>query len=125
MIRTILAALVGYALIGVLIKGTDHLYAQLIPGFSAMKMPPTWYFLVSMASATLFTVAGGCLCALVSRADVRATVGLIVLGEVMGIASTVYLWKTVPHYYSFYLLVVYPLAVWFGANMRRPKAYAT
>ena len=115
--RTILAALLGYALIGVLIAWTDRLYP--------MKAPSIWYFLASMGSDTLYTLAGGWLCARISRGDLRATVGLIVLGEVMGIASTVYLWGTVPHFYSFYLLVAYPPAVWFGAQMRRPKAYAT
>jgi hypothetical protein len=122
MIRTILAALAGYAFIGALIAGTDFLFSHLIPGFSAMKMPPIWYFLASMASDTLYTVAGGWLCAIISLRDLRATFGLIVLGEVMGIASTVYLWGVVPHFYSFYLLLVYPPAIWFGAKMRRPKA---
>ena len=125
MLRTIVAVLVAYAFIGILIAGTDHFYGQQIRGFSTMKMPPIWYFLASMATDILYTFAGGWLCAVISLRDMRATVGLIVFGEVMGIASTVYLWNTVPHFYSFYLLAVYPPAVWFGAKMRRPKAYAT
>lgn len=122
MLRTIIAVLVGYAFIGLLIVATDHLYSLQTPGFSAMKMPPTWYFLASMATDTPYTIAGGWLCSVISSSDVRATGGLIILGEVMGIASTVYLWTTVPHFYSFYLLVAYPVAVWFGAKLRRAKA---
>ena len=63
MTRTILAVLLGYAFIGVLIAGTDYLFSHLIPGFSAMKMPPIWYFLASMGTDTLYTLAGGWLCA--------------------------------------------------------------
>jgi len=119
MLRIVLGCLLGYALIGVLIFGTDQLYAHLIPGFSSMKMPPTWYFVLSMATDTLYTLIGGWLCALISRRDVQATLGLIMVGELMGIASTVYLWGKVPHFYSFYLLIMYPPAVWYGAKMRR------
>jgi hypothetical protein len=120
MLRTIVAALLGYALIGVLIAGTDQLYARLVPGFASM--PPTWYFVVSMLTDTIYTLFGGWICALISRGYQRATVGLIILGELMGVASTVYLWKTVPHFYSFFLLIVYPPAVWLGAKLRKPIA---
>ncbi len=122
MLRKILAALLGYAFIGVLIAGTDQLYARTIPGFASMKTPPTWYFVISMLTDTIDTLLGGWICALISRGDRHATLGLIVLGELMGIASTVYLWNTVPHYYSFFLLVVYPPAAWLGTKLRKPAA---
>ena len=122
MTRTILGAVLGYAFIGVLIAGTDYLVGHLIRGFSTMKVPPTWYFLASLVTDTLYTLAGGWLCAVISLRDLRATVGLIIIGEVMGIASTVYLWNTVPHFYSFYLLIMYPPAVWFGAKLCSSKA---
>jgi len=40
----------------------------------------------------------------IARGDTRAGWGLILIGEVMGLASAIYLWHTAPHYYSFYLL---------------------
>ncbi len=61
-----------------------------------MTMPPMWYFAVSMATDTLYTLLGGWLCAVISRRDVQATIGLIIIGEVMGLGSTFYLWSTVP-----------------------------
>jgi hypothetical protein len=120
MLRTLLASLLGYALIGVLIAGTDQLYSHAVPGFGSM--PPAWYFAVSLLTDTIYTLLGGWMCALISRGDPRATLGLIILGELMGVASTVYLWKAVPHYYSFFLLIVYPPAVWFGAKLKKPVA---
>jgi hypothetical protein len=116
MLRTILGAVCGYVFIGLLIFGTDQIYAHLVPGFSALKVPTAWYFLASMVTDTLYTLAGGWLCAMISRRDLQATFGLIVIGEIMGIGSTVYLWHTVPHFYSAYLLVMYPPVVWFGAR---------
>jgi hypothetical protein len=117
-----LATATGYMLIGVLIGGTDQLFSRLVPGFSSMKQPPIWYFTISMATDTIYTLIGGWVCAVISRSDVQATLGLILLGELMAIASTVYLWHTVPHFYSFYLLLVYPPAIWYGAKLRKAAA---
>jgi len=118
MLRVILAALLGYAFIGLLIFGTDLVYGQLIPGMHPNAYPPIYYQL-AMLTDTLYTFAGGWLCGRISRYDSRATWGLIILGQVMGVAATVILWNTAPHYYSFYLLVMYPFAVWFAA--KQPK----
>ncbi len=120
MLRIILAALAGYIAIGILIAGTDQLYAALIPGFHASPVPPLNYFLFAMVTDTIYTYIGGWVCGVISRRDLQATLGLIILGEVMGVASTVYLWETAPHFYSFYLLIMYPLAVWYGAKLRAP-----
>jgi hypothetical protein len=122
MLRTILAVLLGYVFIGVLIFCTDQLYAYLVPGFNSMKMPPMWYFELSIATDTLYTWIGGWLCAVISRENRNATWGLIILGELMGVVSTWYLWNQVPHFYSFYLLAIYPPAVWLGAKSRKTVA---
>jgi hypothetical protein len=122
MFRTFVAALLGYVVIGVLIFGTDHSYAALVPGFSSMKPVPTWYFLASMATDTIYTMLGGWLCAVISKRELQAKLGLILMGELMGLVSTVYLWNTVPHYYSLYLLAAYPPAVWYGAKLRTSTA---
>jgi len=119
MLRTILAALLGYAFIGVLIYGTDQIYAQVIPGMSSTGRLPDLYYVLAMLTDTIYSLAGGWLCAVISRRDVQATVGLIILGEIMGVAATVYLWGKAPHYYSFFLLITYPPAVWYGAKLRK------
>jgi hypothetical protein len=105
MARVVFAGLLGYIVIGILIFAADHVIPR----------GPDYYPIVLVAD-TAFTLAGGWLCGRLSRGDGRAAWGLILMGEVMGVASTVYLWRTAPHYYSIYLLVMYPPAVWFGAN---------
>ncbi len=120
MLRTILGAILGYCFIGLLIMVTDKAYALAIPGMSPLRVLPDWYYVLAMLTDTIYTFAGGSLCAVISRRDSQATIGLIILGEVMGIASTIYLWNTAPHYYSFYLLIAYPPAVWYGAKLRTP-----
>jgi hypothetical protein len=119
--RIILAALLGYALIGVLVFGTNRLFPMLLPGFDSMKTPPASYFAISMATDTVHTLIGGWLCARISRGDMQATLALIVAGEIMGIASTIFLWGKVPHFYSFYLLIMYPAAVWYAARPGKSK----
>jgi hypothetical protein len=118
MLRVILGALLGYAFIGLLIFATDQFYAKQFD----LHTPPAAYYQLAMLTDTIFTFAGGWLCGLISRGDSRALWGLILMGELMGVASTAYLWHTAPHYYSFYLLVMYPPAVWFGAKITKPVA---
>jgi hypothetical protein len=116
MLRTIIAVLVGYMFIGALIFGTDQLFAASIPGFSSMPMPPDYYFGWSVVTDTIYSVVGGLVCAWIARSAARkATIGLMIFGELAGLASTVYLWKMVPHWYSFALLILYPPAVWWGS----------
>lgn len=121
MLRVILAVVTGYCFIGVLIFSMDQLFAHMIPGLSAMKRLPDWYFATTMLTDTVYTFLGGWLCAAIARGNRRATLGLIVVGELVGIASTFYLWNQAPHFYSFFLLIVYPPAVWFGAKMRKSR----
>jgi hypothetical protein len=123
MIRTLLAGLGGYFLIGLLIGATDRLLAPALFGFHSSEVP-AWYYAFSMVTDTIYTFIGGWFCALISRRDPQATLGLIVMGELMGIASTVYLWHKAPHYYSFYLLLVYPPAIWYGAKWRKAASDA-
>jgi hypothetical protein len=51
------------------------------------------------------------------RRQMRHAVGLIVFGELIGIATQAALWNTVPHWYGVSLLVLYPAGVWLGAKI--------
>ncbi len=81
MLRTILGAVLGYCFIGLLIMVTDRAYALAIPGMSTLKVLPDWYYVLAMLTDTIYTFAGGWLCAVISRRNSQATIGLIILGK--------------------------------------------
>ncbi|MEO7144343.1 MAG: hypothetical protein ABI165_12670 [Bryobacteraceae bacterium] len=122
MLRLVISVLAGYAAIGALVVSTDQVFAALIPGFASAAMPPVYYFYVSLATDSLYSIVGGYCCAAIARRRAQqATVGLIVFGELAGLVATVMLWHTAPHWFGLGLLILYPPAVWLG-GMLRPRA---
>jgi hypothetical protein len=120
MVRNIAAVLAGYAVTGLLVVCTDQLFAVFMPGFKSMAKPPTSYFAVSLVTDTVYSAVGGYLCAWTARVPTRtATLGLIIFGEIIGVVSTIVFWKSVPHWFGFGLLILYPPAVWFGSRLTR------
>jgi hypothetical protein len=109
--RTILAVLLGFALTRALIAVTDALFG--------VKTPGTGYFALSFAMDTIACLLGGWLCAIISRNDVQAVIGLILFGEILAIGSTIFAWSQRSHLYSLCLLGMYPPAIWFGARLRK------
>jgi hypothetical protein len=118
MVRTALAVIGGYLAIGILVALTDFLFGQLVPGFKSMTRPPVYYFAVSLATDTVYSAFGGFLCARLAKDRASAaTAGLAVIGELIGIVAQIALWKTVPHWFAFGLLILYPPAVFIGSRM--------
>ncbi len=119
MLRTVLAILGGYAAIGILVVATDQVYAALIPGFRQVSIPPSYYFGLSIITDAFYCVGGGYLCALIARENFHwATLGLMIGGEIVGAASQIAAWQTVPHWFAIALLILYPPAIWFGSKLR-------
>jgi hypothetical protein len=119
-VRLIAAILGGYVLIGILVVLTDRLFAILIPGFAGMVNPPLYYFLLSLGTDFVYSILGGYVCCRIARSQSReAMIGLIALGETIGVFSQFLLWQTVPHWFAIGLLVLYPIAVWIGSRFRR------
>jgi hypothetical protein len=117
--RIIAAVALGYIAIGALVVATDQLFAAVIPGFKSMAMPPLYYFVISLGTDFLYSIVGGYLCSVIARArDKTATLALIVFGELIGVVSQIALWKTVPHWFGFGLLILYPPAIWIGYLLR-------
>ncbi|HXM97015.1 MAG TPA: hypothetical protein VN982_00925 [Candidatus Dormibacteraeota bacterium] len=125
MLRNILAVIAGYLVTGVLIFSTDQLFAALIPGLKTMTPRPLHYFLISVVTDTLYSIIGGFVCARIAHPPVRrnATISLIVLGELVGLVSTIFLWNNAPHWFSFALLLLYPPAVWLGFKLQARQAH--
>ena len=85
-------------------------------------MPPQWYLAASVITGGFYGVLGGLVCAIIARGKSRqALFGLMLPGELAGVASTGAFWGKVPLWYSLALLVVYPPAVWFGGKLRVAK----
>jgi hypothetical protein len=119
MVRIIAAVLGGYLAIGILVVLTDQIFAAAVPGFRSISTPPLYYFATVTITDALYSVAGGYLCAVIARAAVlKATRGLMIFGEIMGVVSTVIGWGIQPHWFAFALLVLFPLAVWLGSRLR-------
>jgi hypothetical protein len=119
MVRIAVAVLAGYVSIGILVVLTDQVFGAAIPGFRVITTPPLYYFAAVLLTDTLYSVAGGYLCAVIARAAVRkATLGLMIFGEIVGVVSTVIGWYVQPHWFAFALLVLFPLAVWVGSRLR-------
>jgi hypothetical protein len=119
MVRIAAAVLAGYVAVGVLVVLTDLIFAAVIPGYRSMTTLPLYYFVIVTLTDTLYSVAGGYLCAAIARASVRkATLGLMIFGEIIGIVSTILGWRIQPHWFAFGLLVLFPMAVWYGSRLR-------
>jgi hypothetical protein len=119
MVRIAGAVLAAYVAIGILVVLTDQIFAATIPGFRTMTTPPLHYFAIVTLTDALYSIGGGYLCAAIARASVRrATLGLMVFGELMGVASTIAGWRVQPHWFAFALLVLFPLGVWSGSRLR-------
>lgn len=122
--RTVIAVLSGFLAIGVLVRFTDLLFARLVPGWDPGQ-PPMFYFAVSLGTDFIYSIVGGYLCALIAEQRRReATLYLIVLGEVLGIIVQAVVWSQVPHWYAIGLLILYPLGVWIGSNLKNPRTTA-
>lgn len=119
MLRAVLAPVAGYAVIGVLVIFTDQLFSLLTHSFDSGATPSHSYFLLSLVTDSVYTALGGYFCAAIAQsAGRRATLILILGGEMIGVAAVIAFWRTQPHWFAIALLLLYPPAVWAGSRLR-------
>jgi len=58
-LRSILAVLGGSILTGLLIFGTDQAFSFATDNFHGEATPPAYYFLISIATDTFYSIIGG------------------------------------------------------------------
>jgi hypothetical protein len=125
MLRSILAVLGGWASVGVLVVLTDLVLMALFPNeYKEGSMPPAHLSGISLATSTLWSVAGGWICArIAARKPWHHLIALMVWGEIMGITSVFISWGKVQPWYLFGLLLLWPVAIlaggWIGAGKPR------
>lgn len=118
MLRTIAGVIVGYLVTGMLIFGTDRVAGAMF-GKDQNGMGPHWYLGVSILTGAIYALLGGFVCTMIARERPRsALIGLVVVGELVGLASTAAYWGKVPLWYSLGLLIVYPPSTWFGGRSK-------
>lgn len=126
MVRSVFAVLLGWAAVGVLVVFTDLGLSKLYPDqYVAGKLPPDYLAGISLATSTLWSIAGGYITAMMAKdRPWRHLLGLVVWGELMGIASAISTWGMIQNWYQIGLLLLWAPAVAVGCWLRvgRPKS---
>lgn len=121
MLRSIVAIVVGFVLIGALSIGTDTIVMQAFPGeFNEAGRTSNLSILMLMAAYVAVYAIIGCYITarLAPDRPMRHALILGALGLVMNIVATVSLWGTAPAWYFILnLLLVMPYA-WLGGRIR-------
>jgi hypothetical protein len=117
MIRSVLAVLAGWGIVGVLVVITDLVLMKIFPDqYVSGKMPPDNLAALSLATSTLWSVLGGWVTARIAAFKPwHHILGLVVWGELMGIASAVMTWGQIQSWYQIGLIVMWMPAVAAGA----------
>lgn len=120
MLRSIVAIVVGFVLIGALSIGTDTIVMQAFPGeFNEGRTGNLAILMLMAAYVAVYAIIGCYITArLAPNRPMRHALILGALGLVMNIAATVSLWGTAPAWYFILnLLLVMPYA-WIGGRIR-------
>ena len=121
MLRSVVAIVVGFLLIGALAMGTDMLVMQAFPSaFNEAGRTSDMSLLMLMAAYVAVYAILGCYVTarLAPNRPMRHALILGALGLIMNIAATISLWDTAPAWYHILnLLLVMPYA-WIGGRIR-------
>ncbi len=128
MLRSIVAIVVGFVLIGMLAMGTDMIVMQAFPAqFDEAGRTQNLTILMLMAAYVAVYAITGCYVTArlaPSRPMMHALI-LGALGLVMNIVATISLWGTAPAWYHILnLLLVMPYA-WIGGRIRERQLQQT
>jgi len=113
------AIVAGYLTIGALAIVTAWIVGFAMPEVNTSGLVPSYYFAIVAATDAVYSVAGGYVCAKIALTAHRpATIGLIILGELISAFSVVQSWYVAPRWYLFSLLLLFPLLAWAGCWLR-------
>lgn len=123
MLRSIGAVLAGWGVVGILVILTDAVLMKLFPhDYVAGQMPPDRLALVSLATGTLYSVAGGWVTARIAAYKPWThAVALALWGETLGLISTMMTLGQIQLWYQVGLLVLWAPAVALGCWLRAGK----
>ena len=110
--RTAVAMVLGYALNVLLVTVSERLLTKAVAG--------TTYFVADIITQCFIEIAAGYLCSRIARPAARkaATLGLVILGLIVGAIFLTLSWGQEPHWYGITLLAVWSPCVWLGYRLQ-------
>jgi hypothetical protein len=121
LLRSVAAVVLSYIVVYGIVFCSDPVLAHFFPTqYVAGRVPPLFLLWISTAIFAVATFFGGWLCAIIapSKPGVHLFV-LFVIGELIGLGFTWKMWGTWPHWYSLTWLIVWPVFLWIGGNLKR------
>ena len=121
MLRSIVAIVVGFVLIGALAMGTDMVVMQAVPSAfdDAGRTRDIGILMLMAAYVAVYAITGCYVTArLAPNRPMRHALILGALGLAMNIAATVSLWGTAPAWYHILNLVLVMPYAWIGGRLR-------
>ncbi len=125
MLKSMGVVLGCYVLSIVLVIGTDPLLSRMFPGdFVRGNIPSSNALMASTAFFIVISIFCAWLCArFAPRCAAKHVLWFFILGEVMGIASTIPNWsKGWPHWYWLSWLLSWPISCWIGLKLGERKS---
>ena len=120
MLKSILVVIGSYVLSIVLVLASDPLLSAIFPGdFVHGKVPSQNALMASTALFIVISILCAWLCARFAPApQAKHVLAFAILGELMGIASTIPNWNTGwPHWYWLSWLLSWPISCWVGLKI--------
>jgi hypothetical protein len=117
MVKSIAVVVGSYVLSILLVLGTDPLLSRLFPGnYVRGRIPSQTALVTSTALFVIISILCAWVCARFAPGRAaRHVLWFFVLGEVLGIASTIPNWgKGWPHWYWLSWLLTWPVSCWLG-----------
>lgn len=127
MLKSILVVVGSYALSIALVLGSDPLLSLLFPGdFVHGRIPSTPALAASTATFIVISILCAWLCARLAPAPTaRHVLAFMLLGEALGIASTIPNWNSGwPHWYWLSWLLSWPASCLVGLKIHQGRGHA-
>ena len=117
LLRSVASVLISYVVVFGIVMASGPLLARLFPGqYAAGKVPSLSLLWVGTAIFAVASILGGWLCMRLAPSRLGAhLLALFVLGEALGVVTTVVNWSKWPHWNSFVWLAIWPVCLWIGA----------
>jgi hypothetical protein len=125
-LRFIASVVVSYVVVFVIVLDSDPALARIYPGqYIHGQIPPAFILWIGTAIYAVASIIGGWICVrLAPTKPGQHLLAIFVLGEVMGVVSTILNWSRWPDWQSLTWLALWPICLWIGSLFRSSNAAA-